>query len=81
MDLACFFLSFVVPMVHGRRKRIHGTPSMEDKRRAAARIVKFYKQKRREHFARLARQQATAMRNLRAANRAQRLRAHGVMLD
>lgn len=68
-------------MVHGRRKRIHAAPSMEDERRAAARILKFYKQKRREQSARLARQQAIAMRNLRATNRAQRLRAQVVTLD
>ena len=63
------------------RKRVYGAPSDEDRRLAAGRIYRFYLQKNIERSARSNRQRAVAIRNLRAANRAQRMRAGVVMLD
>jgi hypothetical protein len=62
------------------RKRIYSHGEETDKA-AARRILAFYRRKNAERSARLARQRAVAIRNLRAANRAQRMRAGVVMLD
>ena len=54
------------------RKRIYGNPTAEDKRRAAARILAFYRRKNAERSARLRRQGAIYRMNMRARNRASR---------
>ena len=63
------------------RKRIYGNPTAEDKRRAAARILAFYRRKNAERSARLRRQGDIYRMNMRARNRAERRNASVIVLD
>ena len=63
------------------RKRVYGNPTEADKRRAASRIMAYYKRKNKERYWRAWRSEQALTRGRRAANRRERRGREVILID